>query len=269
MQEMPHDVVALFALAFAFGVKHGLDPDHLATIDGLARFNAGTKPWLAKWAGVLFSIGHGLVVTAVLAVIALMPAQVAVPGWLEGFGTTVSILTLLLLGVLNLHAAFRRRPGLSKPVGLKSWMRIQSGHPAIVLGIGALFALSFDTMSQAAFFSLAANHVNGEMYAFALGIVFTCGMITSDGLNGLIISRLLKQSSRRAAIASRVMSFVIGSASLIVAMLGMARLYFHALSEKLENYGFWPGLAVVVWICAGFVLALYATRTSQLDNQRA
>jgi high-affinity nickel-transport protein len=267
MQEMPHDVIALFALAFAFGVKHGLDPDHLATIDGLARFNAGTKPWLAKWAGVLFSVGHGLVVTTVLAVIALMPAQIEVPGWLEGFGTTVSILTLLLLGVLNLRAAFSRRPGLARPVGLKSWMRFQSGHPAIVLGIGALFALSFDTMSQAAFFSLAANQVNGEMYAFALGIVFTCGMIVSDGFNGLITARLIRQSGTRAMIASRVMSFAIGSVSLLVALVGLSRIFAPGLSEKIEHFGILPGLAVFAWVVAGFALSLYLARANLACRQ--
>jgi len=84
MQELSHDMFALLALAFVFGVKHGLDPDHLATIDGLARFNASRKPWLAQWAGVLFSIGHGLVVTAVAGFITIMPGQISVPGWLDG-----------------------------------------------------------------------------------------------------------------------------------------------------------------------------------------
>jgi len=73
MQELPHDLFTLFVLAFAFGVKHGLDPDHLATIDGLSRFNAASKPWLAKWAGVFFSLGHGLMITTVVAVLALLP----------------------------------------------------------------------------------------------------------------------------------------------------------------------------------------------------
>jgi len=158
MHDLPQDVFALLALAFAFGVKHGLDPDHLATIDGLARFNALSKPWLAKWAGVLFSIGHGLVVTIVVEFIALMPGRISLPDWLEGLGLLVSILTLLLLGGLNLYAAFNPQAGVTHPVGLKSWMQFESGHPAIVLGIGALFALSFDTMSQDIFFHCGQSH---------------------------------------------------------------------------------------------------------------
>ncbi|TCV85410.1 HoxN/HupN/NixA family nickel/cobalt transporter [Sulfurirhabdus autotrophica] len=267
MQALPHDVYALFALAFAFGIKHGLDPDHLATIDGLSRFNAATKPWLAKWAGVLFSIGHGVVVTVVAGAIALMPSRITLPDWLEGFGAAVSILTLLALGGLNLYAAFNRQDALARPIGLKSWMRIQSGHPAIVLGIGALFALSFDTMSNAAFFSLAATQVSGELYAFALGIVFTCGMIVSDGVNGILTARFIRQSNNRAVIASRVMSFAIGSVSLFVAFMGISRLFIPTLSEKIDHFGIWPGMAVFVWVAAGFAVSLYIARLAAAGKQ--
>ena len=33
---------------FLLGLKHGLDPDHLAAIDGLTRFNAARRPRLAR-----------------------------------------------------------------------------------------------------------------------------------------------------------------------------------------------------------------------------
>lgn len=260
MHDMPQDVFALLALAFAFGVKHGLDPDHLATIDGLTRFNASSKPWLSKWAGVLFSIGHGLVVTTVVAIVALMPGRISLPEWLEGLGMAVSIVTLLVLGGLNLCAAFNPQAGVAHPVGLKSWMKFESGHPAIVLGIGALFALSFDTMSQAAFFSLAANHVSIEIYAFTLGVAFTCGMIVSDGVNGMLTARFIKQSGARALIASRVMSFTIGSVSLFVAAMGLARWVQSAYFEDADDLGLWPGIAVLLWVAAGFALSLFLSR---------
>ncbi len=261
MQDLPHDVIALFALAFAFGIKHGLDPDHLATIDGLARFNASTKPWLAKWSGVLFSLGHGLVVTTVVEIIALMPGRVTLPHWLEGLGVAVSIFTLLLLGGLNLYAAFHAQATVARPVGLKSWMQFQSGHPAIVLGIGALFALSFDTMSQAAFFSLAANNVAIELYAFTLGLVFTCGMIVSDGVNGMLTARFINESGKRALIASRVMSLFIGSLSLLVALMGLLRWFQPACMEDIDLFDIWPGIVVVLWVVAGFVLSLFVARS--------
>lgn len=264
MHDLPQDVLALFVLAFVFGVKHGLDPDHLATIDGLSRFNAAEKPWLAKWAGVLFSAGHGLVVTAVVAVVALLPANFSLPTWLEGFGAAVSILTLLMLGFLNLYVAFSRQNTWTRPPGLKSFMRIQSGHPLLVLGIGALFALSFDTMSMATFFSLAAVHVSIGAYAFILGIIFTCGMIVSDGINGMLTARFIRQSQARAIVAARVMSFTIGSVSFAVAAIGIVKWLQPGLSEKIENFGIWAGVAVLVWVAAGFILSIYVTRVAEL-----
>jgi nickel/cobalt transporter (NiCoT) family protein len=259
MQDMPHDVFALFSLAFAFGLKHGLDPDHLATIDGLARYNATAKPWLSRWAGVLFSLGHGLVVITAVEVIALLPGRIALPQWLEGLGMAVSIFTLLLLGVLNMYAAFNTRQA-THPIGLKGWMHFQSGHPAIVLGIGALFALSFDTMSQAAFFSLAANNISFELYAFTLGVVFTLGMIVSDGLSGMLTARCIKQAGKRALLASRIMSLVIGSVSLFVAALGILRWLQPANLEANELFAYWPVIAIVLWVLAGFVLSLFVAR---------
>lgn len=264
MQNLPNDIFALFALAFAFGVKHGLDPDHLAAIDGLSKFNAPEKPWLARWSGVLFSLGHGLVVTAAMEIIALMPSRISLPEWLEGLGVAISILTLLLLGILNLFAAFNSRSTAAGSIGLKSWMQFQSGHPAIVLGIGALFALSFDTMSQAAFFSLAANHVSIELYAFTLGVVFTCGMIISDGMNGMLTARFIKESEKRALIASRVMSLVIGSVSLLAAIFGIIRWIQSAYMEDAGQFDFWQGIAVVIWVIAGFALSLFISRSSVL-----
>lgn len=267
MPAMPNDILSLFALAFAFGIKHGLDPDHLATIDGLARFNSNSKPWLSKWSGVLFSMGHGVVVTTVLTTVAFLPSQLSVPNWLEKFGSTVSIITLVILGVLNLHAAFNFKDPPTSPIGVKSWMRFQSGHPVIVLGIGALFALSFDTISQAAFFSLAATHISGEFYALALGIIFTCGMIVSDGLNGFITSRFIKQTSNRLMTASRIMSFTIGSVSMLVALLGIKHLFLPHLPFSIEQFGLWPGMAVFAWVAAGFILSLYFARSSALSRQ--
>src|SRR5258705_12411361 len=48
-------------LAFALGVRHGVDPDHLTAIDGLSR----VRP--RRTNGLYFAIGDGLVVTALAA----------------------------------------------------------------------------------------------------------------------------------------------------------------------------------------------------------
>ena len=65
MEQLPHDWLALSFLVFSLGIRHGLDADHLAAIDGLTRFSAQQRPRLARWCGSLFSLGHGAVVVAI------------------------------------------------------------------------------------------------------------------------------------------------------------------------------------------------------------
>lgn len=70
MQPPPAESVALLAAVFLLGAQHGLDPDHLAAVDGLTRSNSDTRPRLARWSGLLFALGHGLVVMAAAALFA-------------------------------------------------------------------------------------------------------------------------------------------------------------------------------------------------------
>ncbi|HEX6829121.1 MAG TPA: nickel transporter, partial [Burkholderiales bacterium] len=65
METLPNDWMALLALVFTLGLKHGLEADHLVAIDGLTRYNAIARPRIARWCGTLFSLGHGAVVVAV------------------------------------------------------------------------------------------------------------------------------------------------------------------------------------------------------------
>lgn len=48
MESLAADGLALVMLVFVLGLKHGFDADHLATIDGLTRYNARQRPALAR-----------------------------------------------------------------------------------------------------------------------------------------------------------------------------------------------------------------------------
>ena len=86
MDSLPSHWLSLVAVVFLLGLKHGLDADHLAAIDGLTRFNAGRRPLVARWSGLLFSLGHGVVVTTVAIVVATVATQWKAPDWLENTG---------------------------------------------------------------------------------------------------------------------------------------------------------------------------------------
>lgn len=205
MTELPTHWLALVAVVFLLGLKHGLDADHLAAIDGLTRFNAGRRPILSRWSGLLFSAGHGVVVTMVAVVVATVALDWHAPGWLEETGTWISIAFLTLLGAANLAAVLRTpRGAMVRPVGLRSRFLerlTRAEHPVLIAAVGAAFALSFDTISQAVLFSLTGSHLAGWIFAAILGLVFTAGMMATDALNGLWVSHLVRNADARAAAA--------------------------------------------------------------------
>ena len=154
------DWISLLILTFVLGMKHGFDADHLATIDGLTRYNARLRPGLARYCGTLFSLGHGAVVLAIALGVTGIASQWEVPEWFGILGAVISITFLIALGGLNLAAVLRAGPDeVVQPVGLKGRLLgnlRHASHPALIAVVGALFALSFDTLSQAAFFALTA-----------------------------------------------------------------------------------------------------------------
>jgi high-affinity nickel-transport protein len=267
MESLPTDWPALVALVFLLGLKHGFDPDHLVTIDGMARFNAVRRPRLSRLSGLLFSLGHGAVVTLVAVIVATAAREWHAPEWLEWTGAGISILFLLMLAAANLVAVFRARPGeVVRTVGLKSRFLgglVETSHPAVIASVGAAFALSFDTISQALLFSIAGSSVAGWMFAAALGLVFTAGMVATDAANGYCMSHLISRADRRAAIASRVMSLAIAALSLAVAGLGIARLGLPVVDEYAEGLGLTLGGVVVLAMIAAFVIAMRAARAPE------
>jgi len=261
MENLPHDWLALLALVFVLGLKHGFDPDHLATIDGLTRFNAANnKPHLSRWSGLLFSLGHGTVVMAVAVLVGVVARRWEVPAWVEDLGAWISILFLLALGAVNLAAVFRASPGqVVRMAGLKGrWLGklSQASHPVLIACVGALFALSFDTLSQTAIFSLAASSMAGWKFSVVLGLCFMLGMIATDSINGLWISRLLNRADRRALIASRVMGLAVGGLSIMVGLFGMAKYLFPTVAAHSEGHELLMGLAVIGTVALSFYLAL-------------
>jgi high-affinity nickel-transport protein len=259
MHDLPTEWTALAALVFLLGVKHGFDADHLATIDGLTRLNARHRnPW-ARYCGALFSLGHGAVVMLIALTVGYATARWQAPQWLEVSGTVISLGFLVALGVLNLRAVLATPAHeLVAPVGVKGRFLgalTRAQHPALIALVGALFALSFDTVSQAALFAVTGAQFGGVEHALALGVIFTLGMLVTDGINGLWISRLIARADQIALIASRVMSLAVAGVSLLVAGFGLARMTMPMVDSWSEGKDLLFGGVVVTLVLASFVVA--------------
>ena len=264
MDTLPSDWFSLLILTFVLGMKHGFDADHLATIDGLTRFNARSSPALSRYCGTLFSLGHGAVVLGIALGVSAIAGEWAVPEWFGLLGAIISIAFLVALGSLNLAAVLRAGPSeVVRPLGLKGRLLgnlQQVSHPLLVALVGALFALSFDTLSQAAFFALTATQFGGWEHALLLALLFMLGMLLTDGINGLWIARLIARADQVALIASRVMGLVVSAISLLVAALGAARLLSPAVDAWSDGKELLFGFLLVAIIGLSFVAAIRLTR---------
>jgi high-affinity nickel-transport protein len=265
MDSLPSDLVALCMLVFTLGLKHGLDADHLVTIDGLTRFNSVARPRLARWCGLLFSAGHGAVVVAIALAVGVAAERWMVPDWLEGVGAWISIAFLAALGLLNLAAVVSAEPHeVVQTVAVKGRLLAgltRTSRPAAMAAVGALFALSFDTVSQAALFAFTATRAGGWEHALALGLLFTLGMMLADGANGLWIATLLRRADRRARIASRTMGLVIAGLSLAVAAYGVARFVSPEVADWGDGRELALGLGVLAIVAVSYVVARLLART--------
>jgi high-affinity nickel-transport protein len=248
MSDPQTGLLSLFGLTFLLGLRHGLDPDHLAAIDNLTRYNAERAPALARWCGALFSLGHGAAVTAVAVGLAALSASDALPGWLDGAGQIIAIVFLLAIGLVNLRASFGGTPA---PVGTLGWLaprllrRATSiSHPMLISLIGVAFAVSMDTMSQAALFSVAVQGKFAWTVAGLLGLTFTAGMLATDTASGWWVSRMLR--SGRAHAMSRALTLSIALLSLAVAAAGIARMFSHELDHWYDAHTMEIGVATLL-----------------------
>lgn len=262
METLHDSIYPLIALAFVLGLKHGMDADHLATIDGLARFNTSAgRTRLARLCGFLFSLGHGTVVCIVAGAASTLLHRASVPAWMDDVGAGVSAFFLSLLGILNLYAVFSTPSHeMVQMVGIKGrWLGNLkcAGHPALVALVGALFALSFDTLSQAALFSATATNHGGMPYALLLAVCFMIGMMVTDAVNGIWISHLLRRTDSSARLGSRIMGITVGLLSLAVAGLGLSRHFLPEAAAWQEGRELLIGATVIAAVTGSYLLARY------------
>jgi high-affinity nickel-transport protein len=226
----------LVLMASGMGIRHGLDPDHLTAIDAILRFQQARKNRIVRWAGLFFSLGHGIVVMILGWYIINLDLHMKIPPAFSLFGSLFS--GLFLLGMAGANGLFLIRSKSTvpfSPVGLRSRLILRSiplDRPLFILLLGMLFAVSFDTFSQTLVFSLASASLGGEGEGLAVGLAFVIGMSLADGANGLWIARLLKRSDRRGVLFSRTLGW---SVVLLTLMVGILVLVEAFVKDPFEN----------------------------------
>lgn len=190
---MPELTVPLDALLlmFVLGLRHGLDPDHIAMVDSLTFSRSGMRQ-PAWWSGTMFAAGHGAAVTVAAIVMQSVSSELALAAPWTTLFAWLPVALLFIAGSANLRSLLHRgqyRPTGSAPLLLARLCT--SAHPSAAFAIGILFALVFDTASQLAAYGYTASAGHGPAAALLMGIAFTTGMVIVDALDGYLMHRLL------------------------------------------------------------------------------
>ncbi len=203
----------LAIVAYVFGLRHGVDADHIAAIDNTTRklMQEKQKPFTV---GMWFSLGHstivlGLVVALVIATRTVYNSIPALQSNGAIIGTTVSGIFLWIMGIVNLLIVFgiyrifqTLKEGRSNQSELedlldkrgflnryfKPLFRIVK-RPWQIYPIGVLFGLGFDTASEVALYgfttAVAVSSTVPLWMILILPFMFSCGMVTVDTTDGV------------------------------------------------------------------------------------
>lgn len=201
-------------IAYAFGLRHAFDADHIAAIDNTSRKLMGqhTRPF---GVGFFFSLGHSTVVLVMTLAIALAtrPIAAAMPQLHAAgayIGTAVSGVFLYIIGIVNLvvlidvcrvlsglrrgefdEAALEAR--LMQRGLMNRWFgrifRIVT-RPRQMYWVGLLFGLGFDTATEVGLLTtagIAASQALPLAAILVLPIVFAAGMSLMDSADGILM----------------------------------------------------------------------------------
>lgn len=239
-------------LLIALGFRHGLDPDHIAAVDGLTRMRYRDNVyWSARLTGFQFACGHSL--TILLATLVFYWYGVQLPQWLDAIGLWISTGFLLWLAALNLRHCWSGHGHHHAGSPFQAMVLRAMGPFAHPVGVGFGFAISFDSLAQAGLMAAKGHELGGLWMIVLLAVCFGLGMMLADTGNGLIMHWLVRRSEKLARQAGRLMSGVIAALAVMVVVVGHSSQHFPQLGEVWDAWGAWLGLGVTAT-----VLAVYA-----------
>ena len=293
-------------LAYTFGLRHAVDPDHIAAIDNVTRklMQEGKRPISA---GFFFALGHSTVVIIASLLVALSV------GTLEAkfdrfkqvggaIGTSVSAIFLLVIALMNiailvsvyraftavrrgkkvtenaLHDLLSRRGFFARI--LRSLFAIirRSWH---MYPLGFLFGLGFDTASEVGLLGISAAQGSAGLPIWSILIfpaLFTAGMSLVDTTDGVLMVQVYGWAFIK-PIRKLYYNLTMTLISIVVALLigGMEALGL--LADKLSLEGsFWTwieqanvdfgllGYLIIGVFVAGWLISLSIYRIQRLDE---
>ncbi len=256
-------------LAYALGVRHAFDADHIAAIDDTTRLmlQRGRRP---IGVGFFFAMGHSSVVL-VLAFVVAIAAGAATDARVDAFRDygalaaavvaasflmLVAVLnSMVLVGVLRLWRAMARGEVSEREIEIRL---VNQGLLNRMLGgrtnglirsswhmfpVGLLFGLGLETASEVTLLTLSASAATeGALPALAvltLPLLFAAGMSALDTFDSLLMTRAYSWSYRKPA--RRLYYNVATTAMTVLVALFVSTVYLAGLVS--DHMGTTPLLA--------------------------
>ncbi len=250
------------ALILVLGMRHGLDPDHLAAIDGLTLRTMALRPRWAPWMGGMFALGHGLVVLLIVAAAALASDTFRPSAQLFAWLEWLPVALLLMLAAMNARTLLRpgAYPLAAVRLGCLPAPLRGSAGPLSGLTLGMLFALVFDTALQAAAWGYASVALGGIGGAMLVGVVFTSGMAITDLLDGWVTARVMRSGRPEVIVAfrRRLGWPIVGMCASVAAYMILSRL--EPAFELDEHWYSALGAAMMAAMAGLYAYTLYGLR---------
>ena len=226
VEALPASGLALF---FVLGLRHGVEPDHIAAIDGMTLRALDHHEPHAPWTGSLFALGHGAAVALLAVAVSLLAASFTLPPLLLAITDWLPIALLAMLGAWNLRALLA--PGHYRPTSVRmrlmpAALRERTDLWSTVM-IGLLFALVIDTLAHVSAWSVFATNRGGWSAGLIAGLLFSGGMLIASTASSQLLCRVLGSARSDAATAR----FRRGIGWFVV-ILSFA-VVLHALADKL------------------------------------
>lgn len=246
----PGILIGLAMGAYALGVRHAFDADHIAAIDNATRLFL-TRGRTTVSTGFWFALGHSSVVVLSVLLLALGVESFAA-GLADGnstlrqaagiWGGTISGLFLLTSGALNLPTLrslhqLRRIMGKDDQDEAALYTHLNRrgvlyrvlhplarrvDRPAKMYPVGVLFGLGLDTAASISLFVVAGTLAPGlPWYAtMVFPVLFTAGMTAFDSADGVMMSRIYQTASADARRAVNYNIVVTGVSVFIAFLIG-------------------------------------------------
>lgn len=272
--------------AYALGVRHAFDADHIAAIDNTTR-RLAERGRPAHTVGFWFSLGHSTVVVVLCILLTLGITAIgtsladdssALRTWTGVIGPTVSGVFLLVIAAINI-ASLRRRHGHAGGPVLRMLGPFEKAvdRPSRMYLVGLLFGLGFDTATEIGLLALAgtATLVAVPWWAtLTLPVLFAAGMSAFDTTQGALMRRAYTWRAGRRnvgevyaiamtglSVVAAILIAIVQLADVLVANLGFGGPFPWLASVGIDDLGFvLTGVLLATWAAVALVARGARTR---------